>query len=128
MSSGDSEPAPSYYFSGIIFNPDFYVSASSTYLTQATAKLYFLSYPFSQGSEIFTNNLTLQSTLTDALSSVGTSGQVLSSTGTGTNWIDNNTLNSYIALNVSSLPYTLHIPTSLILIFMLQEEQFQEEH
>ena len=41
MSSGDSEPAPSYYFSGIIFNPDFYISASSTYLTQATAKQYF---------------------------------------------------------------------------------------
>ena len=111
MSSGDSEPAPSYYFSGIIFNPDFYVSASSTYLTQATAKLYFLSYPFSQGSEIFTKNITLQSTLTDALSSVGTSGQVLSSTGTGTNWVDNNTLNSYLALNIASLPYTLPIPT-----------------
>ena len=112
MSSGDSEPAPSYYFSGIIFNPDFYVSASSTYLTQATAKLYFLSYPFSQGSEIFTNNLTLQSTLTDSLSSVGTSGQLLSSTGTGTSWIDDTGgSNSYIALNTSSLPYTLPTPT-----------------
>jgi len=112
MSSGDSEPAPSYYFSGIIFNPDFYISASSTYLTQATAKLYFLSYPFSQGSEIFTNNLTLQSTLTDSLSSVGTSGQLLSSTGTGTSWIDNTGgSNSYIALNTSSFPYTLPTPT-----------------
>jgi hypothetical protein len=110
MSSGDSEPAPSYYFSGIIFNPDFYVSAS-TYLTQATAKQYFLSYPISQGSEIFTKNITLQSTLTDSLSSVGTSTQILSSTATGTKWIDNTGLNSYIALNVSSLPYTLPIPT-----------------
>ena len=53
----------------------------------------------------------MQSTLTDSLGSVGTSAQVLSSTATGTKWIDNNTLNSYIALNVSSLPYTLPIPT-----------------
>ena len=114
MSSGDSEPAPSYYFSGIIFNPDFYVSASSTYLTQATAKLYFLSYPFSQGSEIFTRNISLQSTLTDALSSVGTSGQVLSSTGTGTNWINSSSNNATINYNTSALPFTLPAPAQAI--------------
>jgi len=55
MSSGDSEPAPTYYFSGILFNPDFYTSSSSTYLTQTTAKKYFLTYPYAQGTETISN-------------------------------------------------------------------------
>jgi len=109
--SGDSEAAPTYYFSGITFNPDFYTSSTSTYLTKTTAQKYFLSYPSAQGTETFTKNITLQSTLTDASGRVGTSGQILSTTSTGTNWIDNNTLNGYLALNIASLPYTLPIPT-----------------
>ena len=55
MSFGDSEPAPTYYFSGILFNPSFYTSSSSDYLTQTTAKKYFLSYPSAQGTETISN-------------------------------------------------------------------------
>jgi len=42
---------PTYYFSGIKFNPSFYTSSSSDYLTKQTAKSYFLSYPTAQGTE-----------------------------------------------------------------------------
>ncbi len=49
MSSGESPPT--YYFSGITFNPDFYSSSSSTYITKITGKKYFLSYPKAQGDE-----------------------------------------------------------------------------
>ena len=110
MSSGDSELPPTYYFDGILFNPDFYTSASSDYLTASTGKKLFLSYPISQGSEIFSKNITLQTTLTDNSGDVGTSGQVLSSTGSGLNWITPVT-NIYIELNTSVLPYTLPIPS-----------------
>ena len=120
MSFGDSELAPTYYFSGIIFNPSFYTSASSTYLTQATAENYFLSYPLSQGSETFTSNVKLQSTLTDASGAVGTSGQVLSSTGSGTNWTNAGT-NGYITYNASALPFTLPASTYVNLFVFLQE-------
>ena len=48
MSSGDSETPPTYYFSGITFNPSFY---TSDYITNATGKKYFLSYPIAQGTE-----------------------------------------------------------------------------
>jgi hypothetical protein len=48
MSSGDSETPPTYYFSGITFNPSFY---TSDYITKATGKKYFLSYPIAQGTE-----------------------------------------------------------------------------
>jgi len=49
--SGDSEAPPTYYFSGISFNPDFYQTSSSDYLTKTTAKKYFLTYPTAQGAE-----------------------------------------------------------------------------
>ena len=111
MSYGDSELAPTYYFSGIIFNPSFYSSSSSTYLTQSTAKNYFLSYPLSQGSETFSSNVKLQSTLTDTSGSVGTSGQILSSTATGVSWI-NGVGNSYISYNTSTLPFTLSLASN----------------
>jgi len=45
------ETPPTYYFSGIKFNPSFYTSSSSDYLTKQTAKSYFLSYPTAQGTE-----------------------------------------------------------------------------
>jgi len=51
MSSGDSEAPPTYYFDGMTFNPDFYTSSSSTYITKITGKKYFLSYPKAQGDE-----------------------------------------------------------------------------
>ena len=49
--SADSEAPPTYYFSGITYNPDFYTTTSSTYLTKTTGKKYFLSYPTAQGEE-----------------------------------------------------------------------------
>ncbi len=49
--SGDAEAPPTYYFSGMTFNPDFYTSSSSTYITKITGKKYFLTYPTAQGEE-----------------------------------------------------------------------------
>ena len=49
--SGNAETPPTYYFSGIAFNPSFFTSSSSDYLTKQTAKSYFLSYPTAQGTE-----------------------------------------------------------------------------
>ena len=46
-----SEIPPTDYFNGITFNPDFYQSSSSDYLTASTGKSYFLSYPKAQGTE-----------------------------------------------------------------------------
>ena len=80
-------------------------------MTQSTAKNYFLSYPLSQGSETFSSNVKLQSTLTDTSGSVGTSGQILSSTTTGVSWI-NGLGNSYISYNTSSLPFTLSLASN----------------
>jgi len=49
--SGNAETPPTYYFSGITFNPSFFTTSSSDYLTKQTAKSYFLSYPKAQGTE-----------------------------------------------------------------------------
>ena len=49
--SGDTEAPPTYYFSGITFNPSFYQSSTSDYLTLSTAKSNFLTYPTAQGTE-----------------------------------------------------------------------------
>ena len=49
--SGNADTPPTYYFSGITFNPSFFTSSSSDYLTKQTAKSYFLSYPTAQGTE-----------------------------------------------------------------------------
>ena len=94
-----------------IFDPSVFPSASGTALTIASGSKYFLNYPVAQGSEIFPSNVTLQSTLTDASGDVGTAGQILSSTGTGTNWINNSTdINTYIELDTAIFPTTLPIP------------------
>jgi hypothetical protein len=53
--SGDAETPPTYYFSGMTFNPDFYTSSSSTYITKITGKKYFLTYPTAQGDETINN-------------------------------------------------------------------------
>jgi len=90
-----------------IFDPSVFPSASGTALTIASGSKYFLTYPVAQGSEIFPSNVTLQSTLTDASGDVGTAGQILSSTGTGTNWINAGTTTSYLLINASTLPTTL---------------------
>ena len=63
--SGDAEIPPTYYFSGITFNPSFYQSSSSDYLTLATAKSSFLAYPTAQGIEAIT---TLKSSSIDSAS------------------------------------------------------------
>lgn len=83
MSSGIP---PTYYFNGITFNPSFYQS-DENYLTVKAARSSFLTYPMSQGDELFASNLTIQSTLTDSAGSKGTSGQILSSTETGVEWV-----------------------------------------
>ena len=69
-----------------IFDPSVFPSSDGTALTIASGRKYFLTYPVAQGSEIFPSNITLQSTLTDSTGAVGTAGQFLSSTVTGTQW------------------------------------------
>ncbi len=49
-----AEIPPTDYFNGITFNPDFYQSSSSDYLTASTAQNYFLAYPTAQGTETIT--------------------------------------------------------------------------
>ena len=104
-----AELPPTEYFTYTDFNPSFYQSSSSDALTATTGKKIFLSYPVAQGSETFPSNITLLSTLTDSSGDVGTSGQLLSSTGSGVNWITSG--NGYLALDISVLPYTLPIPS-----------------
>jgi len=67
MSSGDSEAAPTYYFSGITFNPTFYSATSGNYLTLATAKNIFLTYPLAQGTETISTlySSTIEASTTD---------------------------------------------------------------
>jgi hypothetical protein len=69
-----------------IFDASVFPQSSGTALTIASGQKYFLSYPVAQGTEIFPSNVTFQSTITDSSGDVGTVGQVLSSTGTGTTW------------------------------------------
>ena len=80
--SGDAELPPTYYFSGITFNPDFYQTASGDYLTFETAKKSFLTYPTAQGSETITT-LNSSSINTSILSSTGLiTSNGISNTGT----------------------------------------------
>lgn len=48
--SGITESPPTYYFSGITFNPNFYTT-SGDYITKTSGRKYFLSYPTAQGTE-----------------------------------------------------------------------------
>ena len=64
-----SEAPPTYYFDGITFNPTFYSSSSSDYLTKSTGKSYFLSYPTAQGAQTIS---TLNSSTINSLSSTAT--------------------------------------------------------
>ena len=100
--SGDSEAPPTYYFSGITFNPDFYQSTSGSYLTQTTAKNYFLTYPSAQGTETITtlnsssinssseaSDLSIVSSQTSGVLNIGTgarttAGNINIGTGSGT--------------------------------------------
>jgi hypothetical protein len=101
-----STAIPPYpYFNGITYNPSLF-SSSTDYITATTGKKLFLSYPTSQGEETFASNVSLKSSLTDITGSKGLSGQVLSSTVSGTQWIYSGS-SGYIAYNLSSLPFTL---------------------
>jgi len=123
--SGDSEAPPTYYFNGITFNPSFYESTtSSKYLTLATAKNIFLTYPAAQGTEtIATLNTSTINTLGTTLS-IGTNGTasdtVLIGSNTNTQTIINGGLigllnNTTVLGNLTSNSYnfigTLQIPT-----------------
>lgn len=89
-----------------IFDNSAFPSSDGTALTIATGRNYFLTYPVAQGEEIFPSNITLQSSITDSTGSKGLSTQVLSSTGTGTQWVYSG-LNGYSTYAMSSLPFTL---------------------
>ena len=74
MSAGDSEVPPTYYFSGITFNPDFYQSSSGNYLTYETAKSSFLTYPTAQGEETIStlNSSSIDTTTLTSTTSITT--------------------------------------------------------
>ena len=85
--SGVVESPPTYYFSGVTFNPSFYTTTSSDYLTKTTARKYFLSYPTAQGDETI-----------DRLYS----SQISTPTPTENfNFLDTQTANIYVGENVS---------------------------
>ena len=111
-----SELPPTEYFSGISFNNSFYQSSTDDYLTASTGKKLFLSYPISQGEEIFASNITLQSTLTDASGDVGAAGQILSSTGSGTNWISATSGSTYASYSASATLSTSVNPTFIVVV------------
>jgi hypothetical protein len=84
-----TESPPTDYFNGITFNPDFYQSTSSDYLTATDGKKIFLSYPTAQGTETISNLLTTSietSTPTTAFNLLSTqTGNVnIANTTTGT--------------------------------------------
>jgi hypothetical protein len=78
----------------------------------------FASLTVGVGGVIVPGNLSLGEELIDSASSPGTSGQVLTSTGTATQW--ETPTGGYPADNVISVPTTLPINTSYILIEFLQ--------
>ena len=41
MSSGDAEAPPTYYFSVMTFNPDFYTTSTSTYNKNYRKEIFF---------------------------------------------------------------------------------------
>ena len=92
MSSGDSETPPTYYFSGMTFNPDFYTTSTSTYITKVTGKKYFLSYPTAQGDEtinsIYAENISpitsTENIYIGSSQTLGTMEIAMSTTRTGT--------------------------------------------
>ena len=96
--SGDSEIPPTYYFSGITFNPSFYQSSSSDYLTLETAKSSFLTYPTAQGTETITtltsttinssseaSDLSIVPSQTTGVLNIGTGARLLTGNGGGIN-------------------------------------------
>jgi len=96
--SGDSEAPPTYYFSGITFNPTFYTAASGNYLTLATAKNSFLTYPSAQGTETIStlyssaidsaatsSDLSIASSQTSGILNIGTGARLTSGNGGGIN-------------------------------------------
>ena len=85
--SGDAETPPTYYFSGMTFNPDFYSSSSSTYITKITGKKYFLTYPTAQGDE------TIDRIYTQNISSITPTENF--------NFLDSQTANIYIGENTT---------------------------
>ncbi|AIW01903.1 MAG: hypothetical protein ASQ68_gp13 [Yellowstone Lake virophage 6] len=67
------------------------------------------------GTNTFDNNVRLNSTLTDTSGDVGTAGQVLSSTGTGVNWITQSSGSTYINYTASATLPTTTNPTLIVL-------------
>ena len=82
-----SEAPPTYYFSGMTFNPEFYQSTTSDYLTLATAKNIFLTYPLAQGTETI-------SALKTSLIETPTPTEAF-------NFLDSQTANIYIGENTT---------------------------
>ena len=93
-----------------IFDNLAFPSSDNTALTVANGRNYFLTYPVAQGEEIFPSNITLQSTITDSTGSKGINTQILSSTGTGTQWVYSGS-NAYIAYTLAELPFDLPTTT-----------------
>ena len=76
---------------GVVASSDFNISGISTF----------------SGASTFSGNLQVASGLKDTSGDLGNSGQILSSTGSGINWIDANTTSVANASNVGTNFYQL---------------------
>ena len=110
--SGDSEVPPTYYFSGITFNPDFYQTASGDYLTFETAKKSFLTYPTAQGEETIStlNSSSIDTTTLTSTTSI-TTPALNSTTSSTALTIGSNVETANITIAGSQTTRTLNIGT-----------------
>jgi len=112
---------------GSIFNPDLWVAGDTTTIDTDYLNANYLKYSVAQGYETLngmtnlgnttlSSDLRLLSTLSDASGDVGTAGQLLSSTGTGTNWITQTatTGTTYASYSSSATLSTAVNPTLLV--------------
>ena len=106
-----SEIPPTVYFDGITFNPDFYQSTSSDYLTPSTGKSYFLSYPTAQGTETIPtlNTSTLTSTGLITSNGISNTGNISSTTSITTPKLDSTdaTTDMFIGSNITTSDITI---------------------
>jgi hypothetical protein len=112
---------------GSIFNPDLWVAGDTETIDAEYLSANYLKFPVSQGYEtlngmtnlgstIFSSDVRFNSTIKDTSGDVGTAGQVLSSTGTGTNWIAASAGTTYISYSASATLSTSVNPTLLVVV------------
>jgi hypothetical protein len=113
--SGDAEIPPTYYFSGITFNPSFYQSSSTDYLTLETAKSSFLTYPTAQGSETIStfNSSSINTSTLTSFDSITANGGINIPTGQSLTVVGTQTSTGLITANEGVSASTLSASSTL---------------